>query len=523
MKTIIRKLSQKKIARVLLALLFVAIVILGYILIGVKKNVERMQEAAKETVTYFPEYPALNTTGKNAELIKKGEYLAKAGDCIACHTNTSKKGAAFAGGLPMYTPFGVIYSPNLTPDKETGIGNWTDEQFIKAMRDGISPKGHYYYPAFPYLYFNILSDDDLKALKAYLDSIPAVNQKNLENDMIWPFNWRFLQLGWRIMFFYPDKTDGYKNNPNHSEQWNRGAYLVEGLGHCAMCHTPSYHIMSDEISLGAPIRAYSLAGAKVQGFLAPNITEVNLSKVPESEILDVFLHNKMIGGGKVEGPMLEANEDSLRHLEPSDLQAIAAYLKTVQSKSPPKPSGSNVGKGLYEEYCSGCHAMGSGGAPKFGDPSSWDAVIKQTMPIVYDNAIKGKGSMPAKGTCLSCSDDEIKQAVDYMVAALTGGSHAAPAVPKMKQLTMEDGKRIYDTNCSVCHNSGFKNAPKPGDVPAWKSIVDAGFVKAYLDVVTGRNGHPVKGACPTCTDAEIKAAVKYMMQESSNGKDYSLW
>ena len=524
-KLLIRKiLSRKKLVRILVALLLAFIAFSAYMLIGIHIKVNQMEEAAKEPITYFPEYPTSNTTGKNADQIKRGEYLVKAGDCIACHTNTPKKGTAFAGGLPMYTPFGVIYSPNITPDKETGIGNWSENDFIKAMHDGIAPSGHYYYPAFPYLYFNKVSIDDLKSIKAYLDSTPAVTQKNVKNDMLFPFNFRFLQLGWRILFFHRESAHPFENNDDESVEWNRGAYLAEGLGHCAMCHTPSYHLLSAKVSLGAPIRKYDLTGAKVQGYLAPNITEINLSKIPDQEIIDVFTKDHMIGGGNIEGPMLEVNHDSLKYMSQPDLIAIATYLKSVQSQTPPRPKGDVAGKALYEEYCSGCHAMGSGGAPKFGDTTAWAPVIKAGMPKVYANAIQGVGGMPAKGTCLSCGDDEVKEAVDYMVAALTGGgAKVAPSVPKPKQLTLDDGKRIYDANCSVCHATGFKGAPIPGDKPAWEKIVDDGFVKTYLNVVAGRNGHPVRGACTDCSDAEIKAAVKYMLQESSTGKDYSLW
>lgn len=526
MKRLIQKiLEQKKLGLTIVILFLLLIIYSVYALISIHSNVEKMQ--VSETVSYFPSYPATNTSGKNAEIIKRGEYLAKAGDCIACHTNTAEKEKAkvFAGGLAMNTPFGTIYSPNITPDKETGIGNWTTEQFINAMREGISPQGHYYYPAFPYLYFNKLTDDDLIAIKAYLDSLPAVSQQNRANDMLFPFNIRFLQLGWRILFFHPENTGAFKKNPHQSESWNRGAYLAEGLGHCAMCHSPSYHILSENISLGAPIRKYDLTGAKIQGFLAPNITETNLSKISTNEIVDVFLKDQLIGGGKVEGPMLEANHDSLRYLSHSDLEAVATYLKAVQSETPPKPKAGagGIGQSIYDTYCSGCHATGAGGAPKYGDAASWDPILKSGMDKVYSEAIKGNGGMPAKGTCISCGDDEIKQAVDFMIASTKGGEGETTAIPKMKPLTLEDGKRIYDSNCSVCHKSGFKNAPITGDKQAWTPVVKDGFISIYQDVMNGDKGHPLHGACTTCSDGEIKAAIKYMLSQSTTTKDYNLW
>jgi cytochrome c5 len=518
-KVLIKKILAQKL---IIGLVLLAVGLPGlYLLISIYHSVQKMQSV--EEVTYFPAYPSMNFNGKDANLIKKGEYLAKAGDCIACHTNTYKKGKPFAGGLPMYTPFGTIYTPNITPDKKTGIGGWTDEQFIKAMREGISPQGHYYYPAFPYLYFSKITIEDLKAIKAYLDSIPAVEQQNRNNEMIWPFNWRFLQLGWRLLFFYKEDTDVFQPDINHSDQWNRGAYLASGLGHCAMCHSPSYHLLFKDLPLGAPIRKYNLTGGSVQGFLAPNITTANLSTVPVQEIVDVFTKDRMIGGGKIQGPMLEVNRDSLSHLSPADLTAIATYLKEVQSAQPPKPSygSGGAGKGIYEQYCSACHATGAGGAPKYGNASDWSTLLPAGMDKVYKNAIDGYGGMPAKGTCISCTDDEIKLAVDYMVAPVQGKA-AAPAATS-KKLTLADGERIYQTNCSVCHITGFNGAPKPGDTETWKPIIKKGFVSIYEDVKTGKHGHPPHGACANCSDAELIAAIKYMLTASSTTENFNLW
>lgn len=524
MKNLIQKFFSKKRNVVLtIIILLIAIFTIKTILTSIQKNVQFMAEEAGETITYTPTYPVPDTTGKTREQIQqiqRGEYLAKAGDCIACHTNSLKEGVAFAGGLPMQTPFGTIYSPNITPDKETGIGNWTDEQFITAMHKGISPGGKPYYPAFPYLYFSKVSVEDIKAIKAYLDSTPPIRQTAPENEMVWPFNWRFLQSGWQLLFFTPSNSSPFKADPNHSEQWNRGAYLVEGLGHCAMCHTPSYYILSEKYPLGAPIRKYDLTGAKIQGYLAPNISKMNIESISDEEFLKVFTHNRFIGGGKIEGPMLEVNEDSLKHLTRSDLLAMVTYLKSVESKLPPKPKvgPGGAGKGIYQSYCEGCHASGAGGAPKFGDPGSWQKPLHNGMEAVYNNAIKGINGMPAKGTCFTCSEQEIKEAVDYMVNAVSGKKAVAP----LKKLTMEDGKRIYEKSCSVCHNTGTKGAPKMGNKQAFEASVKAGFLESYINVVMGKNGHPPQGGCANCSDADIKAAVKYMLTESSN-QDYSLW
>jgi cytochrome c5 len=505
--------------------LFILMVFGAYTAHFLQLNLQIMADAvttASTSTPYYPVYPVGDTTGKDAALVKRGEYLSKAGDCVACHTNTPVKGQTFAGGLPFPTPFGVIYSPNITPDKETGIGKWSDDDFAKAMRHGVSPTtGQYYYPAFPFYFFNELTDDDVKALKAYLDSIPAIHQVNPENNMAFPFNIRLLQLGWRILFFHPKTKDGYQADPKQTAQWNQGAYLVKGLGHCAMCHTPSYYLLSKNIPLAAPIAKYDLTGASVQGYMALNISKSGLGNTPDEKIENVFKKDELTAGGKVVGPMLEVNHDSLSYLTQEDLSAIATYLKTVESKMPPKVKISgNPGAAVYENYCFGCHAMGAGGAPKFGDAAAWDKLMKDGKDKVYNNAIHGLNGMPPMGTCTTCTDEQIRQAVDYM--ASTKDASSIPATPPVVALTMAQGKEIYAKNCSTCHTSGENNAPKFGDMTAWQPAVDAGFMASYENILKGRNGHPKNGGCPTCTDAELKAALKYVMQENSHN-NYSLW
>lgn len=503
----------------LLILLLLMVCAGAYTVIGIVLNVERSKESYGQPY-FFPTYPVPDTKGKTQALIaqiKKGEYLVKVGDCIACHT--AAKSPAFAGGYPMQTPFGVIYSPNITPDKETGIGNWTDAQFIKAMHDGIAPDGSYYYPAFPYLYFNQVSFDDLKAIKAYLDSIPPVHKPNRDNDMVWPFNWRFMQFGWRMLFF--DNTGPFKPSPDKSDKWNRGAYIVDGLGHCAMCHTPSYYVFSKQISLGAPIRKYDLTGANVEGYLAPNITKTNLGAIPDDELIKVFTDYRLLGGAELKGPMLEAVHDSLIHLTMPDLYAIITYMKSVKSKLPPQPSvsESSVGQYVYNSYCSGCHTSGVGGAPRIGSAASWKPLAKSGIDNLYTVAIQGGGNMPAKGTCISCSNYEVRAAVNYMLAASMGGKRPSATVAAAPV----NGEQVYQTYCSSCHNEGLNGAPKLGDVHAWTPIAREGFLEAYFTVINGYKGHPVKGDCSLCSDEDIIAALKYMLQKGVPESNYQLW
>lgn len=479
----------------------------------------------------YPDYPTIDYqqySPEQAAKIKRGEYLAKIGDCIACHTTPGSK-KVFAGGLAIKTPFGTIYTPNITSDKTTGIGNWSEKDFIKAMRDGISPQGHYYYPAFPYIYFNIVKTDDLKAMKAYFDAVPAIRLQNKKNDLVFPFSWRFLQLGWRILFF--DNQGRYQYNKKESAAWNRGKYIVNGLGHCSMCHTPMHHFIFKKWVLGAPVKKYYLTGNLVDGFFAPNITATSLENTPTQAIADVFLKDKLIGGGNVLGPMQEVNHDSLEYLDFADIRAIADYLKTVKSEIPPRPKASSdtskQGKNIYSQYCAGCHATGAGGAPIIGNTKDWGPLIKQGLNTLYKNAINGIGGMPAKGTCGSCSNQDIQVAVQYIVSKSKPGATTIPSkAPKGKRfrkLSADDGKAIYERYCAFCHNGANPEAPKLGDTAAWDKLSKKGFDVLVINSIKGYNNMPPRGGCAKCNDAQIKAAVKYMLQQSTTKGDYRLW
>lgn len=475
----------------------------------------------------YAQYPTMNYgSGEKAEQLKRGEYLVKMGDCIACHTEPG--GQPFAGGLAFDTPFGTLYSPNITPDEENGIGTWTDAQFFKAVREGIAPDGQYFYPAFPFPYYNKLSDQDLVDIKAYLNAIPPVKKPNRANDMMFPFNWRFLQLGWRMLFFEFQKTGAYQPDPKHDVAWNRGAYLVLSLGHCDMCHTPMYYLVSKKFVLGAPIRKYHLAGGFVNGFYAPNITSERMKKFTAEQLSSVFFKDQLLEGGAVQGPMKEANQDSFRYLTPGDVTAIYSYLVTVKSETPPKPktgTGAAAGKAVYDQYCVGCHATGAGGAPKFGDAAAWEPLAKQGLESLYQNAIHGINGMPPKGTCSSCSDDDIKNAVQYIVNESTGAQAAAAQPPPapVKQLTLADGKRIYEQHCSACHNGGYPGAPVTGNKAVWQPLIKKGMDVLILNAWNGVDNMPARGSCANCTLADVKAAVKYMVHESATEGDYMLW
>lgn len=218
---------------------------------------------------HYPDYPRVTIeTGADKAQIERGEYLVKLGVCMDCHTDTKHNGAPFAGGLRIDTPYGAIFTPNISPNKDTGIGKRSKDQFVTAVREGISPNGSYYYPAFPYNFFNRMSRQDVIAIKAYLDRVPVQKHRDKPAQMIWPIRYRWLQFGWRLLYFDFD-CGVYKNSPAKSANWNRGAFIVKGPGHCSLCHTRLN-------SLGVPNNKYYLAGAFVDDNYAPDITAKGL-------------------------------------------------------------------------------------------------------------------------------------------------------------------------------------------------------------------------------------------------------
>ena len=472
---------------------------------------------------YYPTYPATTpATGDKATLIKRGEYLAKIGDCIACHTNVKSGTPAFAGGLPIATPFGTFYSPNITPDKETGIGNWTEADFIRALKEGRDPKGRNYFPVFPYIYFANTSDDDVRALYAYFMSIPAVELKN--KPLPFPFEVpgaRFSLWGWNLLFFFPESKLEY--NPEQSPEWNRGQYIVDSLGHCSMCHTPLN-------VFGAPKKRYYLTGSFIDGYWAPNITKYGLSSANRFEVASVFAQNQLINqAGPVAGPMAEVNHNSLSYLTPEDHLAIANYLKTVVSEEPLALSPSEQqptikrGKQVYVKACVMCHQNGQMSAPRIGNGPNWFRRLQASgLTGLYRHTINGYNSMPVKGACVTCSDNDIIAAVDYILNKSvsrsqwldieTGGAEKFPA----------SGKDIYNENCSVCHNMGKLGAPKIGDKEAWSPLIAQNIDVLVEHTIKGQD-HPKNGGCEQCTTAEIIDAIKYIVSQSKTEGNFSLW
>ncbi|WP_221930909.1 cytochrome c [Telmatospirillum sp. J64-1] len=274
---------------------------------------EQQQEAAPE-----PETPSPMADSA----VLRGEYVFRAGSCNDCHTRQG--GPFLGGGVALETDFGTFYGPNISPDPQHGIGNWSSEQFIAAFREGRAPDGRHYYPSFPYTSFTHVTDQDLLDLRAYLMAQEPVPEAAPPHELNFPFNWRFLMVAWKWLFFEPGV---YQANPQWDEQRNRGAYLVLGLGHCGECHT-------DRNRFGAMDRDRHLAGT-VNGpdnRPVPNITpdpETGIGHWTEDDIA-FFLSTGVLPDGDVVGSMMaRIVRESTAHLTPEDQDAIAAYLKEV--------------------------------------------------------------------------------------------------------------------------------------------------------------------------------------------------
>jgi mono/diheme cytochrome c family protein len=268
-------------------------------------------------------------------VVRRGEYLVHAGGCITCHTDEENGGGYLSGGRALKTPFGTFYTPNITPDANTGIGGWSDEDFVRAFRDGVNPQGANLYPAFPYTSYAGITRDDLLAIKAYLFSVPPVHQPSREHDLPWYLSYRFVLGGWKWLNFNPGV---YTPDPSRSAAWNRGAYLVRHLGHCGECHTPRNWS-------GGLERQKALAGNPngPEDGKVPNITPDRKTGIGTWSLSDIeyFLETGMLPDGDFTGSVMsDVIDDSTSHLTEYDRKAVAEYLHSL----PPLPSAAGSGR-----------------------------------------------------------------------------------------------------------------------------------------------------------------------------------
>ena len=298
-----------------------------------------------------PTVSAAGSTNPVVAQVERGAYLARAGNCMACHT--SQGGEPYAGGRPIETPFGTVYSSNLTPDRSNGIGNWTSVDFWRALHEGRAPGGRLLYPAFPYTSFTQVSQPDADALFAFLRSLQPVAMANRPHAMRWPYDSQLALAAWRTLYFKPMV---FQNDPAHDVQWNRGAYLVRGLGHCSACHT-------SRNLLGAIDERFALAGGTMpmSNWYAPSLLQANEAGLSQWEIADIV---RLLGSGQarnasVAGPMAEVVLHGTQYLTQQDLTAMAVYLKSLPQEAMPRDAdmvvSSAIGGGIYDDQCAQCH------------------------------------------------------------------------------------------------------------------------------------------------------------------------
>jgi len=305
-----------------------------------------------------------NASPTTPEQVSRGAYLARAGNCIGCHTE--RGGAPYAGGRAIQTPFGTIYAPNITPDDQTGIGTWTADDFWRALHNGKSKDGKLLYPAFPYPNYTKVTRADSDAMFAYFRTLAPARQPNREAELRFPFNQRLLLAGWRALYFRPGT---YQPAPARDAEWNRGAYLVQGLGHCNACHTPRN-------VFGATQEKAEFSGALIPmlDWHAAALTgeaDTGLGKWTVQDLAD-FLGTGISMRGAASGPMAEVVRESLQHLSGQDIRAMAVYLKSLPAnerksdQAAPQPEDEKnlkLGATLYEEHCTDCHKAAGEGVP----------------------------------------------------------------------------------------------------------------------------------------------------------------
>ena len=294
--------------------------------------------------------PAAESFG--VDTIRLGAHLAALGDCAACHT--APGGETFAGGRPVPTPFGTIYSTNITPDPTTGIGHWSQAAFQRAMRDGVDREGAHLYPAFPYEHFTLLDDADTAALYAFMMTREPVQARVPENHLPFPLNVRFVVAAWKLLFF---RKGPYQSDATRDEHWNRGAYLANGVGHCGACHTPRN-------SLGAEIRTQHFGGGEAEGWHAYAINADSQSREPWSaDALHMYLSKGWQDQhGDAHGPMAPVCQN-MASVPDADVQAIADYVASLMGKRDEKQRGNVVadvhanetGSSIYATSCASCH------------------------------------------------------------------------------------------------------------------------------------------------------------------------
>lgn len=381
------------------------------------------------------------------DLVKQGEYLARAGDCVACHT--AKGGKPFAGGLPMETPIGVIYSTNITPDK-TGLGDYSFEDFDKAVRQGVAKSGSTLYPAMPYPSYARVSESDMQALYAYfMKGVEPVAQENKDSDIPWPLSMRWPLTAWRWMF--APAVEDYQAKAGTDPVISRGAYLVEGLGHCGACHTPRALTMQEKALSAQDGSAFLSGSAPLEGWIAKSLRgdhKDGLGSWSEEQLVQ-FLKTGRSDRSAVFGGMSDVVVHSMQYLSQDDLTAIARYLKSLPAVDPKdqphqydkqvaqalwKGDDSQRGASVYIDNCAACHRTDGHGYTRVFPALAGNPVLQTADATSLINIVLNGGTLPATHTAPSTftmpafawrlSDQEVADVVSFIRGSW--GNQGAP-------------------------------------------------------------------------------------------------
>lgn len=374
------------------------------------------------------------------ESVARGAYLTRAGNCMTCHTE--RGGAPFAGGRAIQTPFGIVYASNLTPHRPTGIGGWTADDFWRAMHQGRSRDGRLLYPAFPYPNYTLVTRADADAMFDYLRSLPAVERANTPHRLRWPYSTQAALAVWRALYFEPGS---HEPDPAQTPEWNRGAYLVRGLGHCSACHTPRN-------VLGASSDMVDLSGGVIpmQNWYAPSLAAPAEAGVAKWEIADIvrLLQTGTAPTATVLGPMAEVVLHSTQYVTPADLRAMAVYLKSLPEgqphqtgeRSPPRSTEMiQRGEKLYRDHCAQCHGEEGEGVAGAYPALAGNRAVTLAVPANLIQVVLGGGfppatagnprpfGMPPFATVLG--DTDVAAVISHI--RLSWGNHAPPVTELM--------------------------------------------------------------------------------------------
>lgn len=398
-------------------------------------------------IATFALLSSCSISAAETDLVKQGEYLARAGDCVACHT--AKGGKPFAGGLPMETPIGVIYSTNITPDK-TGLGDYSFEDFDKAVRRGVAKSGSTLYPAMPYPSYARVSESDMQTLYAYfMKGVEPVAQENKDSDIPWPLSMRWPLAAWRWMFA-PEVAD-YQAPANADPVISRGAYLVEGLGHCGACHTPRALTMQEKALSAADGNAFLSGSAPLEGWIAKSLRgdhKDGLGSWSEEQLVQ-FLKTGRSDRSAVFGGMSDVVVHSMQYMSENDLTAIARYLKSLPAVDPKdqphqydkqvaealwKGDDSQRGASVYIDNCAACHRTDGHGYTRVFPALAGNPVLQTADATSLINIVLNGGTLPATHTAPSTftmpafawrlSDQEVADVVSFIRGSW--GNQGAP-------------------------------------------------------------------------------------------------